>query len=104
MKIYGLKNCDNCRKAVKALNGELHDVRETPLSVTELERFFEVFGPALVNTRSTTWRTLDEAARQQEPVALLRKHPALMKRPLIEHNGELFLGWGTDVREKLSGT
>ena len=103
MKIYGLKNCDNCRKAVKALGAELHDVRVTPLTREQLERFFETFGQALVNTRSTTWRNLEEAARKEDPLTLLQQHPALMKRPLIERDGELFLGWSKDVREKLLG-
>jgi len=103
MKIYGLKNCDNCRKAVKVLDAALQDVRDTPLAVEELERFFEAFGAALVNTRSTTWRGLDEAARQVDPLSLLQQHPTLMKRPVIERDGELFLGWGKDVQEKLLG-
>ena len=103
MKIYGLKNCDNCRKAEKALGAELHDVRETPLTVGELERFFEVFGQALVNTRSTTWRNLDEAERSKDAMVLLQAHPTLMKRPVIERGDELLLGWSKDVQAKLLG-
>jgi len=101
MKIYGLKNCDNCRKAKKALGAELQDVRESPLSKAQLEAFHAHFGAALLNNRSTTWRSLNEAERQKDPIDLLREHPALMKRPLIERDGELFLGWGKEVREKL---
>ncbi|MCP4937173.1 MAG: arsenate reductase, partial [bacterium] len=101
MKIYGLKNCDTCRKATKALDAELYDVRDTPLSKEQLERFYEVFGQALLNTRSTTWRSLDEAARSVEPIALLQQHPTLMKRPVIERGDELFLGWSKDVQAEL---
>ena len=103
MIIFGLKNCDNCRKAVKALNAPLQDVRETPLTADQLERFYHQFGDALVNTRSTTWRNLDEAARAKAPLTLLQHYPTLMKRPVIEHGDELFLGWGKDVQEKLLG-
>lgn len=103
MKIYGIKNCDTCRKAVKALDAELQDVRETPLIIEQLERFSAVFGQALVNTRSTTWRNLDEAARKTDPLKLLQQHPTLMKRPVIERGDELFLGWGKDVQAKLLG-
>lgn len=103
MKIYGIKNCDTCRKAVKALDAELHDVRQTPLTIEQLERFYAAFGQALVNTRSTTWRNLDEAARKEDPLKLLQQHPTLMKRPVIERGDELFLGWGKDVQAKLLG-
>ncbi len=104
MKIYGLKNCDNCRKARKALDARLQDIRDEPLSREQLEHFFAIFGTKLLNTRSTTWRNLDETQRASEPVALLQEHPTLMKRPLIERGEELFLGWGKDVQEKLLGS
>ncbi len=97
VQIYGLKNCDNCRKAKKALGGDLQDVRENPLTREQLERFFEAFGRALLNTRSTTWRGLDETQRAGDALALLQEHPALMKRPVIERDGELFLGWSKEV-------
>ncbi len=103
MKIYGIKNCDTCRKAMKALDAELHDVRDTPLSKEQLEHFWQTFGAALLNTRSTTWRNLDEAARKEDPLTLLQQHPTLMKRPVIERGDELFLGWSKDVQAKLLG-
>ena len=103
MKIYGIKNCDTCRKAIKALDAELHDVRDTPLAVEQLERFWQAFGQALLNTRSTTWRNLDETARSEDPITLLQQHPTLMKRPIIERGDDLFLGWGKDVQAKLLG-
>ena len=103
MKIYGLKNCDTCRKAVKALDAELIDVRATPLALEQLQRFYELFGQALVNTRSTTWRNLDEAERSEDAMTLLQQHPTLMKRPVIERGEELFLGWTKDVQAVLLG-
>lgn len=100
-KLYGIKTCDTCRKAVKALGCDLIDVRATPLERAELERFHTRFGAALVNTRSTTWRGLDEAERSRDPLDLLAAHPTLMKRPLIDVDGELYLGWGKDVQTAL---
>lgn len=94
MLIYGLKNCDSCRKAMKALpEAQLVDVRGAGVPDAVLTQAYERFGSALLNTRSTTWRGLDEAARAQEPLALIQAHPAVMKRPLIEVDGVLFLGW-----------
>ena len=104
MHIYGLKNCDTCRKAVKALpQAAFTDVRADGLSPDLLARFHAEFGEALVNKRSTTWRGLDDAARAQDPLVLLAAHPTLMKRPVIEDDGALYLGWGKDVQAALLG-
>ena len=102
IRIYGLKTCDTCRKALKALEGaELVDIRATPMPPDVLARAHSQFGEALVNTRSTTWRGLDASDRAKDPLDLLRAHPALMKRPLVEHAGQLYLGWGNDVQDAL---
>lgn len=102
MKLYGLKNCDTCRKALKMLpNVEFLDVRADGVPDDVMLSAQQEFGDALMNTRSTTWRGLDEAARQRPPLDLLKEHPALMKRPLIEHNGALYLGWSKEVQADL---
>lgn len=98
MLIYGLKNCDSCRKAKKALpDAQLVDVREAGVPAAVLAQAHELFGAALLNTRSTTWRGLDEEARKGEPLALIQAHPALMKRPLIAAGERLFLGWNKEI-------
>jgi arsenate reductase len=102
MRVYGIKTCDTCRKAVRELNAELRDIRADPLSAAELSRFLDAFGTALVNTRSTTWRGLDAESRSAAPADLLAAHPTLMKRPLIETpEGDLYLGWGAEVKARL---
>lgn len=108
MRVYGLKNCDTVRKAIKALEGaghapELVDVRAEPLAPETVERFLTAFGPALVNTRSTTWRGLAEAEREGDPAALILAHPALMKRPVIEEGGTLTLGWDKAAQARWLG-
>ncbi|MEO1000977.1 MAG: ArsC/Spx/MgsR family protein [Pseudomonadota bacterium] len=92
--VHGLKTCDACRKAVKALGegARLRDVRSEPLSEAEIARFLAAFGEALVNRRSTTWRGLSEAERARDPAALLAAHPSLMKRPVVERDDTLTLG------------
>ena len=46
---------------------------------------------------------LDEAARDRPAADLLAEHPALMKRPVIEADGALYLGWDKAVQAKLLG-
>ena len=96
--LYGISTCDTCRKARKALENSglevtFRDVRAEPLSTGEIGRFYAEFGGKLLNTRSTTWRGLSEAARDGAPEALIEAHPTLMKRPVIEGPGGLTLGW-----------
>lgn len=104
MILYGLKTCDTCRKARKALpEAEFVDVRDSGVPQTVLHRAHEEFGTALLNTRSTTWRGLDEAERSRAPLDLLQDHPTLMKRPLIDAGGQLYLGWTKDTQQALIG-
>jgi len=96
--IYGLKNCDTCRKALKALpDATLVDVRADGIPQELLAKAYETFGEKLLNTRSTTWRGLDETQRTLPPLDLIAVHPALMKRPLIAAGETLFLGWTADM-------
>ena len=103
MKIYGLKTCDTCRKALKSLPGaEMVDIRATPMPPELLARAHARFGADLVNRRSTTWRNLGQDDRARPALELLAAHPALMKRPLIETgDGSLYLGWTKDVQAAL---
>ena len=102
MLIYGLKSCDTCRKVLKALPGaQLVDVRDDGLPEDVLTQALAQFGDALLNTRSTTWRGLDEDERQGDPRALILAHPALMKRPLIAVDKALFLSWNNEVEREI---
>ncbi len=98
MRIYGIKACDTCRKAAKALGVELHDIRAEPLTGAQVATFEAAFGEALMNRRSTTWRGLSEADQALPTVELIAKHPTVMKRPVIEADGALTLGWTKDVQ------
>ena len=104
MKLYGLKTCDTCRKALKSLQvAEFHDVRKDGLPKDVAQAAHARFGADLVNRKSTTWRQLSEAERARGPAELLAEHPALMKRPLIDDGGTLYLGWGKDTQAALLG-
>jgi len=101
--LYGLKNCDTCRKALKALpDATLVDVRADGVPEAVMAQAFAQFGDALLNTRSTTWRGLEEAERALPPLALIAKHPALMKRPLITAGDAMYLGWTAATQDAIS--
>ena len=101
--LYGIKSCDTCRKAMKMLiesgrDVTFRDVREEPLTRETTERFLADFGEKLINDRSTTWRNLTETEKNHAPVDLLVSHPTLMKRPVIEGEDHLTLGWDKTVQ------
>lgn len=104
MILYGLKTCDTCRKALKALpEADFCDVRAGGVPDGVLARAQARFGAALINTRSATWRGLGPDERAVPPLDLIRRHPAVMKRPLIVDGERMHLGWDDGVRAALLG-
>lgn len=102
MRFFGLKACDTCRKAQKAIiatNQELSviDVRSDGVSDADLDQIIAQFGDAAINRASTTWRRLTDAEKTSDPKALLAANPTLMKRPVIEKAGVWTIGWKPDV-------
>jgi arsenate reductase len=102
LTVYGIKQCDTCRKALKWLEGQgkehrFHDFRIDGLNAELLQSWLESpFAGALVNRRSTTWRQLSEAQRQSQGDALLNlllQHPTLIKRPVFVTDEIVALGF-----------
>ncbi len=92
--MYGIKNCDTVKKARRWLDEQqiayrFHDYRVDGLNADMLQRFIAGLGwEALLNTRGTTWRKLDETRRESiqdaaAAVALMLEMPAIIKRPLL---------------------
>jgi len=111
MKLFGLKNCDTCKKALKALRDagrqpDFHDVRVDGVEKAYLTKWAKAAGwEKLLNTRSTTWRGLSDKDKanvdEKKAIALMEEHPALIKRPVIEAGGEVTVGWTKDVQDAL---
>ncbi|MDA0702289.1 MAG: ArsC family reductase [Proteobacteria bacterium] len=110
--VYGIKNCDTCRKALAWLEGEgiahrFHDLREDGLESSQIVAWIGGLGwQALLNTRSTTWRGLDEAEKADpdaaKAAALVLAHPTLVKRPVFDlGGGKYVLGFKPDAQEAL---
>ena len=108
MKIYHLKTCDTCRKAIKSLKAAGHEpalteVRADGLPTEELAQIEAAVGyEKLLNTRSTTWRGLDASLKQDidsaKALELIAQHPTLIKRPVIVKDGQITVGWAKDVQ------
>lgn len=99
--VHGLAGCDKTRAALAALRDRgavLADIRADPPPRAVLAGWLERLGPGLLNRASATWRALDPAARDADPLDLLVRHPVLMKRPVIAGGDRLTLGWTPAVR------
>jgi Spx/MgsR family transcriptional regulator len=92
LTVYGIKQCDTCRKALAWLSQQgiehrFHDFRVDGLQASLLQDWLDSdFSGQLVNRRSTTWRQLDDTRRQSQGEALLDlliQHPTLIKRPVF---------------------
>jgi len=107
LTLYGLKNCDTCKKALKALEAagmpaSFVDIRTEADLAAKVPVWLEAASEKkLLNTRSTTWRNLSEAARAGKPEDLLIANPTLIKRPVIEHGDQIFVGWTKDTQAAL---
>ena len=101
--VYGIKNCDTVKKALKWLTDhniehKLHDYRVEGLDKSFLQQAEAQFGwENLVNKRSTTWRNLDENVKKtlskSTVLSVLADNPTLIKRPIILQEGKALIGF-----------
>ena len=107
MKLYGLKNCDSCKKALKEIRNaekdiEFIDIRDNNISLEKIQNWLDQHGDRiLVNRKSTTWRNLSDGDRQKPAPILLQAHPTLIKRPIIVAGNHIFVGWNMNVKSAL---
>ena len=97
--IYGIKNCDTVKKALKFLSShsisyEFIDYRERPISDKQYEYLKKAVGiELLVNRRSTTYRNLSDNEKQSIGYELISKYPTLIKRPVLIKDDEVIVGF-----------
>ena len=106
VQVYGIKNCDSVKKALKFFNAHaieytLHDFKTHSVGCQKIERWLShVEMKQLFNARSTTFRNLklkelqlDEAGQKE----WLCKENLLIKRPVVEHNGKVLVGFNEEI-------
>jgi len=106
IEVYGIKNCDSVKKAIAFfkkhdLAYELNDFKTEALPCEKVDTWLtKVPMKTLFNSRSTTYRTLklkelnlDETAQKD----WLCKENLLIKRPVVEYNDEVIVGFNEEV-------
>jgi Spx/MgsR family transcriptional regulator len=113
--LYGLPNCDTCKKARNwlgrfNLEHDFVDYRANPVSPDTLRAWAAAVGgwEKLVNRASTTWRNLlpqrKNPASDPEWSLLIRDNPTLVKRPVVVlADGSVSVGFTDNGFKKLFG-
>ena len=113
MKVFGLKKCTTCQKAVawfeqKKISYDFSDVKESPVTPEQVSRWSKALGgwEKLINRAGYTWRGLPASETsdltEAKAVKLAAKHPSLIRRPLIEHrDGSVTVGFSEKIRGRL---
>ena len=101
--LYGIKNCDTVKKARKWLEANdidhtFHDFRVDGITETMVKDWLKTQPlETLVNKRSTTWKQLDDTTKasltSSNAPALCAKFETLIKRPVLEFNNDIHLGF-----------
>ncbi|WP_018606191.1 arsenate reductase [Uliginosibacterium gangwonense] len=103
IKVYGIKQCSTMKKAFDWLAAnnlpyEFHDYKKFGISHEQIKLWAKQLGwKVLLNTKGTTWRKLPEAVRdgisEETALQLMQEQPSLIKRPVIEAGGKLWVGY-----------
>ena len=102
--VYGIPNCDATQKALVLLKKHtvdfsFNDYKQQGITPQKLEVWSKKAGWEIVlNKRSKTWRELDEAEQnkvinQPAAIKLMMKNNSIIKRPIIEIDGNLLVGF-----------
>ncbi|MCA1405667.1 ArsC family reductase [Ensifer sp. IC3342] len=107
--IYGIKNCDTMKKARSWLEGHgvgyrFHDYKAEGIDRAHLQRWCDEFGwETVLNRSGTTFRNLPEADKQdmtaEKAVELMLKQPSIIKRPVLDADGKLLVGFKPELYE-----
>jgi arsenate reductase len=112
LKIYVYLKCNTCRKALKwleqhHLKAEIHHIRETPPSITELKTMLAAYDGnlgKLFNTSGVDYKALNMKEKlpklsKAEALKLLASNGNLVKRPFLLGKNIALIGLKEDEWE-----
>jgi len=105
--LYGIRNCDTMKKAwtwldQKGVAYDFHDYKKAGIDRARLEGWAKQVGwEVLLNRAGTTFKKLPDADKQgidlAKAVALMLAQPSMIKRPVLETDGGLLVGFKPEV-------
>jgi len=101
--LYGIRNCDTMKKAWTWLDErgvayDFHDYKKQGIDRAKVEGWVRDLGwEVVLNRAGATFRKLPEADRQgldaAKAVDLMLAQPSMIKRPILEADGKLLVGF-----------
>ncbi len=112
MTVYGIDNCDTVKKAIawlttNKIDFSFVDFKKQVLSEKIIRKWIKAKGIEMVlNKKSTTWRNLPAEIQEQLlttsfTAALLIKYPTLIKRPVVESEKNVFIGFNESIYQSI---
>jgi Spx/MgsR family transcriptional regulator len=108
--IYGIKNCDTMKKARdwldrKGITYAFHDYKAEGIDRSHLETWTDRAGWEIVlNRAGTTFKMLDDADKvdlnREKAIGLMLAQPSMIKRPVLEADGKLIVGFKPEIYEE----
>jgi arsenate reductase len=105
--VYGIKACDTMKKARDWLDARgvaygFHDYKAAGIDQATLEAWAGKVGwEVLLNRAGTTFRKLPDTDKtgidQAKAVALMLAQPSMIKRPVLDVDGALTVGFKPEV-------
>jgi arsenate reductase len=104
IKVYGIPNCDSVKKALNWLSKneipfDFHDYKKQGISADTLKMWCNLKGWDIIfNKKSSTWKKLmasHESLELNEPEAIkiMQANNSIIKRPILELQGEIIVGF-----------
>jgi len=109
VKIYGIPNCTSVKKALdfvkqSGVEFEFVDFKKTKPTLAQVEAWAKaVTIDRLFNTKGTKYKSsgLDyKSMSESEKLAALCEEPTMIKRPVIEHNDKVIVGFDEESYKK----
>ncbi|MEN2415688.1 arsenate reductase family protein [Flavobacterium sp. D4] len=99
-KIYYLASCDTCRKIIKSLpenNLVFQDIRQNPITETELEEMYKLSGSyeALFSKKAQLYKSMDlknKNLTEADFKKYILEHYTFLSRPVFIIDGKIYIG------------
>lgn len=111
--LHGIKACDTMKKARDWLDGRgvtyaFHDYKAVGVDAATLERWAGQVGwETLLNRAGTTFRKLPDSDKagidQARAIALMVAQPSMIKRPVLDVDGKLTVGFNPETYARVFG-
>lgn len=109
--VFGIPNCDTVKKARTWLGEhgvayDFHDYKKAGADADKLTAWIDKFGwEKVLNRAGTTFKKLPDDVKADmdaaKAIAIMVHNPSAIKRPIVEHDGGVLLGFNTAEWEKV---